>query len=135
MNAAIDRGPHQSALSSDAINQLQQEVNDKVAMGQAHIVDWNDIKHDPPPQLKISPISMIPHKSQKYRTILDLSFLIRLEDSTRVPSVNEATVKTAPNRAINQNRHALSHIIHAFTVVGPEEKNFMAKWDITDGFW
>jgi hypothetical protein len=48
-------------------------------------VDWNDIKGNPPEQLKISPISMVPHKSRKFRTILDLSFAILLEsgDDTR----------------------------------------------------
>ena len=58
MQAAIDRRPHKSALSPDAINQLQQEVKEKVAMGQARLVNCNDIKDDPPPQLKISPISI-----------------------------------------------------------------------------
>jgi hypothetical protein len=63
MQAAVDRGPHQSALAVEAIEQLTAEVAAKVAAGQARIVDWLDIQDDPPPQLKISPISMIPHKS------------------------------------------------------------------------
>lgn len=66
MQAAIDRGPHASALQLDAITQLHEEVAAKVQAGQAHIVDWKDIQRDPPPQLKISPISMVPHKSQKF---------------------------------------------------------------------
>ena len=66
MQAAVERGCHQSALALDAITQLHEEVMSKVAAGQARIVDWKEIQHAPPQELKISPIAMIPHKSQKY---------------------------------------------------------------------
>jgi hypothetical protein len=135
MQAAIDRGPHQSATSTEAITQLREEVHDKVRKGQARVVDWETIKHNPPPELKISPISMIPHKSRRFRTILDLSFSIRLQDGTHVPSVNASSVKTAPQGAINQLGHSLSRIIHAFASTSADEKVMMAKWDIKDGFW
>ena len=135
MQAAIDRGPHQSALAPDAIEQLTTEVREKVAAGQARIVDWRDIMHDPPPQLKISPIAMIPHKSRKYRTILDLSFSLQLKDGSRIPSVNEASIKSAPKGSIDQIGHSLSRIIHAMATAPPDARVFMAKWDIKDGFW
>ena len=135
MQAAIDRGPHKSALNPDAIIQLRQEVQEKVANGQAHLVNWNDIKSNPPPELKISPIAMIPHKSRQFRAILDLSFPVRLNDGSRVPAVNAATIKTAPRGAINQIGHSLQRIIHAFATADPNAKIFMAKWDIKDGFW
>lgn len=48
MQAAIDRGPLQSALAPGAIDQLHEEVATKVRCGQARIVDWNNIKDDPP---------------------------------------------------------------------------------------
>jgi hypothetical protein len=41
MQAAIDRGPHKSALVADAINQLYEKVTAKVQAGQARIVNWN----------------------------------------------------------------------------------------------
>jgi len=135
MQAAVDRGPHQSALAPDAIDQLTEEVRAKVAAGQARIVDWKDICDNPPPQLKISPISMIPHKSRKYRTILDLSFSLRLEDGGVIPSVNEASIKSAPKGSIDQIGHSLSRIIHAMAEAPDDAKVFMAKWDIKDGFW
>ncbi len=37
--------------------------------------------------------------------------------------------------AICQIGHALSRIIHAFAESGDNKKEFMAKWDIKDGFW
>jgi hypothetical protein len=135
MQCAIDRGPHKSALHPDAISQLHEEVAAKVRAKQARIVYWDDIKHNPPPQLKVSPISMVPHKSRRYRTILDLSFAICLKDGSRVPSVNESTTKLAPRGAIDQMGHSLSRIIHAFASTSDDERVFMAKWDIKDGFW
>ena len=46
----------------------------EVRVGQAKLVLWDDIKENPPPQMKISPIAAIPHKSKVFRSILDLSF-------------------------------------------------------------
>ena len=135
MVAAIERGPHQSSLEPAAMEQLSKEVENKVKVGQAKVVLWDDIKDSPPEQLKISPIAMIPHKSRLFRAILDLSFRLRLEDGSKVPSVNEASVKTAPAAAIDQMGHALQRVIHAFAQADPDAKIFMAKWDIKDGFW
>ena len=78
MQAAIDNGPHASALDPAAMEQLAMEVEQKEKKGQCKTVLWDDIKSSPPPQLKISPIAMIPHKSRQFRAILDLSFAIRL---------------------------------------------------------
>ena len=135
MQAAIDKGPHASALIPEAIEQLRREVAEKVASGQARVVRWDDIKHDPPPELKISPLAMVPHKSKPYRAILDLSFPVKLSDKLVHPSVNAATKKTAPRQAIDQLGHSLQRIIQGFASADPTAKIFMAKWDIKDGFW
>ncbi len=74
MWAAVAWGPHQSALTPEAIDHFAEEAKEKVKTNQAQIVAWDDIKDNPPPQLKISPIPAIPHKSKTYRSILDLSF-------------------------------------------------------------
>ena len=135
MGAAILRGPHESALSPEAIEHFATEVAEKVASGQARIVNWDDIKLNPPRQLKISPIAAIPHKSKAFRSILDLSFRLRLTDGGVVMAVNDTSTKTAPQGSIDQIGHALKRIIHAFAEAGEDEKIFMAKWDIKDGFW
>lgn len=135
MQAAIDRGPHISALAPDAATQLKNEVKEKVAQQQARLVHWNDIKHDPPQQLKVSPIAMVPHKSRPYRAILDLSFELRISPTEIVPSVNSTTVKSGPKGSIDQLGAALPRIIHAFATAANDAKIFMAKWDIKDGFW
>jgi hypothetical protein len=134
MEAAIARGPHPSALQPDTLAQLRREMLDKVEKGQARIVHWEAIRDNPPRDLKISPIAMIPHKSRGYRAILDLSYNIRLRGHT-VTSVNESKVKTAPQGTINQMGHALARIIHAFVEADDDNNIFLGKWDTKDGFW
>ena len=96
---------------------------------------WDDIKDNPPEQLKVSPIAMIPHKPRRFSAILDLSVALRLLDGSMLATVDESSEKTAPSGAINQLGFSLPQIIHAFLQASPEDKVFMAKWDIKDGFW
>ena len=112
-----------------------EEVTDKVAQGQACVVLWDDIKDNHPCQLKVSPVAAIPHKSRAYRSILDLSFALRLEDGGVVKSVNDTTEKLAPRGAIDQLGHSLKRIIQAFAEADKDAVILMAKWDIQDGFW
>jgi hypothetical protein len=112
-----------------------EEVTDKVAKGQACVVLWDDIKDNHPCQLKVSPMAAIPHKSRAYRSILDLSFALRLEDGGVVKSVNDTTEKLAPRGAIDQLGHSLKRIIQAFSEADKDAVILMAKWDIQDGFW
>ena len=48
IQAAIDRGPHQSALEPAAIEHFAEEVCDKVEKGQARVVLWDEIKGSHP---------------------------------------------------------------------------------------
>jgi hypothetical protein len=132
---AVEKGPHQSSLSPDALAHFAEESVAKVAAGQAKLVLWNEIKDDPPPQLKISPIAAIPHKPKAFRLILDLSFRLRFKSGGFFESVNNSTVKLAPKGALNQLGHFLSRIIHVFAEAPEDAYVFMAKWDIKDGFW
>ncbi len=104
-------------------------------MGQAKLVLWDDIKDDPPPQLKILQIAAIPHKSKAFRSILDLSFSLCLKNGRILELVNNSTVKMVPKGALDQLGQALGQIIHAFAKADEDAKIFMAKWDIKDGFW
>jgi hypothetical protein len=132
---AVARGPHSSALIPEAMEQLEKEVREKAEIGQCRIVAWDDIKDNPPEQMKVSPVAMIPHKSRAFRAILDLSFSLRLSNREVLRSVNESTTLSAPAGAIDQLGHSLMRIIHAFAEAEPEDKVFSAKWDIKDGFW
>jgi hypothetical protein len=56
---AVERGPHQSALSPEALTHFAEESVEKVKAGQANLVLWDHIKDNPPTQLKIPPIPSI----------------------------------------------------------------------------
>jgi hypothetical protein len=76
---AVAQGPHQSSLSPKALACFTEESFEKVQAGQAKLFIWDDIKDNPPAQLKILPIAAIPHKSKAFRSILDLSFHLQLK--------------------------------------------------------
>ena len=78
MEAEIEQGTHVSALFPAAMEKLASKIESRLRQGQYTVVLWDDIKVNPPKQLKVSPIVMIPQKSCLLRTIFDLSFGIRL---------------------------------------------------------
>lgn len=135
MEEAIEKGPHVSAMDPEAMQQYQDEVKTKLEKGKVQLIAWDSIKHDPPKELKISPLAMAPHKSKKFRPILDLSFQLKLKDGGVLESVNDSTTLSAPVGAIDQMGHSLQRIIHAFATAEEGAKVFMAKWDVKDGFW
>jgi hypothetical protein len=132
---AVAWGPHQSLLSPKALAHFTEESIEEVQAGQAKLVMWDDIKDNPPAQLKILPIAAIPHKSKAFCSILDLSFHLQLKHGGFLNLVNGNTVKLAPQGALDQLGHALSRIIHAFAKSDDDAKIFMAKWDLKNGFW
>jgi hypothetical protein len=123
------------ALSLEAIAHFAAEAAKKVQTQQARLVQWYDIKDNPPKELKISPIAAILHKSKNFCSILDLSFCLCLANGGVHASVNDTTKKTAPAGAIDQIGECLSRIIHPFAEADNGAKIFMTKWDIKDGFW
>ncbi len=136
MQEVVDQGPHCSALSDKAIAHFNAEVEEMVKIGQAKLVAWDSIKDNPPVELQISPILVIPHKSKQFWSILDLSFHLRLKQGGILPSVNATTVKTTPKSTIDQLDHSIARIIiiHAFVETEDDARIFMAKWDIKDDF-
>ena len=97
---AVARGPHQSVLSPEALAHFAEEAAEKVRTKQARIVLWDDIKDNPPEQLKISPIAAILHKSKAkaFRSILDLSFRLRLKNGGILASANDTMEKNSPQK-------------------------------------
>ena len=108
------RGLHESALADEAIAFFADEAKYKVASNRARMVLFDKIKGNIPTQMKVSPISAISHKSKAFRSILDLSFYLKLTPHGRVTSVNKNRDKTAPGDAIDYIGHVLLRLIHAF---------------------
>ena len=134
MQAAIDRGNHISARQPEAVKAYQAEIQEKIEKKQAKIILWDDIKDNPPKQLKISPLAMVPHKSRLFRAILDLSFSLKMS-THQIPSVNESTEKTSPNGTLDQMGTVLPRVIAAVAQTAEGEVVYFAKYDIKDGFW
>ena len=74
---AIKIGSHKSVHADGAVEFLLNDTNEKVKNKYAKVVRYGDIQENPPSNLKISPVSMIPHKSKLFRCILDLSFQLK----------------------------------------------------------
>jgi len=135
LEAAVARGPHPSARSPEARSCLRQETLDKVRQGHARLIPWAELAKNPPVNLKISPLAAVPHKSRRFRAILDLSFQLCL-GGLCLPSVNSATRPQASAQAMQQLGSVLPRIIAAMASAAPENGPiFFAKWDIKDGFW
>ena len=85
--------------------------------------------------MKISLLAMIPHKSRKYRAILDISFALKLAGSD-LPSVNEEKKETSPDESLDQVGTVMPRSIEAF-VTAPlsEDLIHFSKLGIKDGFW
>ena len=134
LEMATERGPHILALEPDAIAQIQVEAREKEAQGFSKIYLWEDLKKHLPKNLKLSPLAMIPHKSRKYRAILDLSFALMMT-GYNLPSVNEATEHIAPKEAIDQIGTVLPRLIKAMASSLLDKGNVMfSKLDIKDRF-
>ena len=81
VEAAVKRGPHKSAREPGAAKQFRIEAQEKQRQGMCRIVKWRDIRENMPSELKVSPLAAVPHKSRKWRAILDLSFQVKVEVS------------------------------------------------------
>ncbi len=137
LEAALAYGSHPSAKIPEARKCLLDETKDKVDKGFARVLKWKDIKHALPPNLKLSPVAMIPHKSRAFRCILDLSFNLKLKDKHQhTASVNQTTEKLAPAAAMAQLGVTLRRIIHTMEKARQKGTSLLfSKLDIKDGFW
>ena len=111
MQTAITRRDHPSAQNPEAALACRTEALERVKEGCCKIVKWEDIKHNPPENLKLSPIAAIPHKSRQFRMILDLSFELKVNQS-RLKSVNDSSNKAlAPHETVYELGNVISRII------------------------
>ena len=131
----LQRGPHKLAKNKKAIIQLRLETKDKIAQGYTRVVKWKDIKQNMPPNLKVLPVAMVPHKSRPFWCILDLSFQLKHKD-VLLPLVNSNTTSTAKPESMVQLGKALTRILqHMVEFYHPNQPFYFAKLDIKDGFW
>jgi len=136
LEAAIKNGAHASANETEAASACRKEAIERVKEGCCRLVYWDEIKNNIPRKLKISPIAAIPHKSRKFRMILDLSFKLLL-NGKRLESVNESSDKShAPQHAMFELGNVIPRIIWAMALSKDESTPFLfSKVDLKDGYW
>jgi len=135
IDTAISRGPHQSALTPDALKLFEEDIAYQVEAGFAKVVLWDDIKHNPPSQLKVSPVAAVPQKNRRDRIILDLSFGVRLGKEIIQQAVNASTTSTSHPSALSFLGSTMPRILKFMAHAPPQHPIFFSKYDVSDGFW
>jgi hypothetical protein len=108
IKAAIAKGAHGGVEAPGAADACRAEALKRVAAGSCRLINWVNIRNDIPPNLKVSPIAAVPHKSRLYRMILDLSYQIKI-NGKKLQSVNDTSDKSlAPQHAM----YELGNVIH-----------------------
>jgi hypothetical protein len=97
LEAAILNGAHASANIPEAAEACKKEALERVKEGCCRLVNWIDIKDNFPTNLKISPLAAVPHKSSKYRMILNLLFQL-LVNGRCLKSIKDSSNKSLAKR-------------------------------------
>ena len=80
-------------------------------------------------------MASIPHKTQLFRTLLDLTFILK-HALKKWESVNSATKNLAHPLALDQVGKVLPRLFHLLAwAPGDKGPIFFQKLDIKDGFW
>lgn len=148
VDLAVARGPHRSALTPDARALITDEVDYQVKAGFTEIMDWEVVRRLAPVTLKVSPLAVIPQVNRRGRLLLDLSFPVhryptdkprkrlRQSDGTLVQaSVNATTTSLSPSPPVKELGRVLLRLFDFLASVPPSEVIFLAKIDLSDGFW
>ena len=123
--------PQSTVAATLCCNEALKRVKD----GCAKLIKWDNIKHNPPVNLKILPLAAIPHKSREFRMILDLSYNIKV-NNTKLQSVNKTSNKElAPQHAIFELGNLILRIVWALATVDPTILFLFTKVDLKDGYW
>jgi hypothetical protein len=107
LKPAIRNGAHTSANVPEAAEACKKEALERAKEGLCRLVNWDDIKHNFPKNLKIPPLTAVPHKSRVYRMILDLSFQI-LVNGNKLDSVNNSSGKSLAHQ---ESMYELGNVI------------------------
>ena len=151
---AIERGPHPSATTPDAIKLFAEDITYQVQAGFSQVILASELLKNPPKQLKISPVAVVPQPNRRGRIILDLSFPVKRHHRRAIakelrslskkqrrtknniaPAVNDATHTTAPLAPVKLIGKALFELFEFMAVQALGEDILLSKIDLSDGFW
>ena len=113
--AAVERGPHPSAITRESIALFVDNIGYQERAGFCKVVTCDELVKTRPPQLKISPVAVMPQTDRQGRIILDLSFPVYQEFNGDVvitqASVNKTTNSTAPTIPVKEIGKVLSQLL------------------------
>ncbi|KAI2511562.1 adenylate kinase [Fragilaria crotonensis] len=148
IRAAVERGPHTSALTPEARVLIDEEMKYQIQAGFSETVLWNAIQHSYPINLKVSPLAVIPQVGRRGRLLLDLSFPSQAARPASkrgrrnwvvppplAPSVNSTTIQQSPEYPVKELGRVLPRLLSFMYCVPREETIMFAKIDLSDGFW
>jgi hypothetical protein len=148
IEAAVEKGAHKSATSEKSIALIQEDVAYQVKAGYAQIITWDELQQLRPKNLKVSPIAVVPQQNRRGRMILDLSFAVRrgkknrgrkrsrTDDVILQASVNDTTVRLAPDAPEKELGNILPRLLDIMSDVPGKEHIHFSKMDRTaTGAW
>lgn len=113
------------------------------------MVEWATLQKQLPPQLKVSPLAVVPQLNRWGWMILDLSFPVlrqskgkgskqkkREDRKILKESVNDSTARLPAGAPVRKELgNVLSRLLRFMYEVPPEEEIHFAKIDLADGYW
>ena len=140
IDVAIQRGPHRSALTPEALQVFKEDIAYQVSAGFSEVIPLSELRSRNPPNLKISPVALVPQLNRRGRIILDLSFPVRQNAGRKMgptlqPSVNSTTRPTAPRLPVRMIGKVLTELFEYMAEAPPETDILFSKIDLSDGFW
>ena len=77
IEAAVAKGPHQSAMTDESIKLIAENIAYQVKAGYAKVISWDKLQQRRPTNLKVLPLAVVPQQNHQGRMILDLSFAVQ----------------------------------------------------------
>ena len=120
-DAAIQRGPHKSAIEHQQF--LREDMADMIKKAFWTILPYDKVRHIP--NLRISPLGVVPQHERRPRPIVDYTF----------SGLNNETLRLSPSEAMQFGRaldRLIAQVVHADPASGPVK---FIKVDMSDGFY
>jgi hypothetical protein len=139
IEAAVAREPHPTACTHEAIALFEEDIEYQRQAGFCKLIQWEELKHLHPPNLKISPVAAVPQVGHHPRIILDLSFPVYQDVDGIITatqaSVNNTMALQAPKEAVHKIGKVLPRLLTYMRDTPAGLHILMSKLDISDGFW
>jgi hypothetical protein len=116
IKAAVERGPHPSAMTPEAIALFREDIGYQEKAGFCKVFTWDELQTLKPTTLKISPVAVVPQAGRRGRIILDLSFPVYHDvggiRAVIQESVNDTTVIEAPTIPVREIGKVLHRLLY-----------------------